>query len=142
MERELPNGVTFGASLKSYPDRVEMEQWLKNGTKITLTGLRVQNCVMLKGAKGFDERDNANKMLSNPYAAVRSSTGDRWVITAWDPCVRPWANARCPCLHSDPQFPDVPPGETRRLKGWLSFYEGKDIDAEIKRIDASGWRSR
>jgi hypothetical protein len=90
---------------------------------------------MLKGAKGFDERDNANKMLSNP-------TGDRWVITAWDPCVRPWANARCSCLHSDPQFPDVPPGETRRLKGWLSFYEGKDIDAEIKRIDASGWRSR
>lgn len=140
MERRLPNGVIFGASLKSHPDHVSMEQWLTNGTDKTLTGLRVQNCVMLKGAKGFDERDNANKLLSNPYAAVRSTEGNRWVITAWEPCVRPWANAKCPCLHSDPQFPDVPPGETRRLKGWLSFYEGSDIDAEIKRIDAIGWR--
>lgn len=140
MERSLPNGVTFGASLKSHPDHVSMEQWLTNGTDRTLTGLRVQNCVMLKGAKGFEDRDNANKTLTNPYAAVRSSEGTRWVITAWEPCVRPWANAKCPCLHSDPQFPDVPPGETRRLKGWLSFYEGSDIDAELKRIDASGWR--
>ena len=28
---------------------------------------------------------------------------------------------------------------TVRLKGWLSFYEGKDVLAEIRRIDASGW---
>ncbi len=140
MRRTLPNGVEFGACVKSYPDHVRMEQWITNRTKETLTGLRVQNCVMLKGAKGFDDRDNANKTLTNPYAAVRSREGNRWVITAWDPCVRPWANAKCPCLHSDPQFPDVPPGETRRIKGWLSFYEGDDIDAELKRIDATGWR--
>ncbi len=142
MERRLPNGVTFGARAEAFPDHVEMEQWLKNGTDGTLTGLRVQNCVMLKGAKGFEDRDNANKTLTNPYAAVRSRDADRWVITAWEPCVRPWANAKCPCLHSDPQFPDVPPGETRRLKGWLSFYEGADIDGELKRIDATGWRKK
>ena len=140
MERRLPNGVVFGASLKSLADHVSMEQWITNGTKESLSGLRVQNCVMLKGAKGFDDRDNANKTLTNPYAAVRSKEGDRWVITAWEPCVRPWANAKCPCLHSDPQFPDVPPGETRRIKGWLSFYEGEDIDGELKRIDETGWR--
>ena len=142
MERLLPNRVLFGASVKSFNDRVEMEQWMTNGSEKTLTGLRVQNCVMLKGAKGFDERDNTNKMLSNPYAAVRSTEGNRWVITAWEPCLRPWANAKCPCLHSDPQFPDVPPGETRRFQGWLSFYEGGDIEAEIKRIDATGWRKK
>ncbi len=140
MERRLPNGVEFGARVRSHHDHVKMEQWITNRTKETLTGLRVQNCVMLKGAKGFDDRDNANKTLTNPYAAVRSREGNRWVITAWDPCVRPWANAKCPCLHSDPQFPDVPPGETRRIKGWLSFYEGYDIDAELKRIDSTGWR--
>ncbi|GEM_PF-134179 len=140
MQRLLPNGVAFGARVESHPDHVEMEQWITNGTKATLTGLRVQNCVMLKGAKGFEDRDNANKTLTTPYAAVRSREGNRWVITAWEPCVRPWANAKCPCLHSDPQFPDVPPGETRRLKGWLSFYEGDDIDAELRRIDQTGWR--
>jgi len=37
-------------------------------------------------------------------------------------------------MHSDPQFPDCKPGETKRMKGWLSFYEGDDIEAELKRI--------
>lgn len=65
--------------------------------------------------------------------------GNRWVITAWEPCHRPWGNAKCPCLHSDPKFPDCDPGETVRLKGWLSFYEGADVEAEFKRIEAAGW---
>jgi hypothetical protein len=44
-----------------------------------------------------------------------------------------------PCLHSDPQIPDCPPGETRRVRGWLSFYEGSDVQAEFNRIEALGW---
>ena len=72
---------------------------------------------------------------------VRSDDGQRWIITAWDPVHRCWGNERCPCLHSDPQFPDCPPGETKRLRGWLSFYEGTDIDSELLRIEAAGWRN-
>jgi dienelactone hydrolase len=45
-----------------------------------------------------------------------------------------------PCLHSDPKFPDCGPGETKRLRGWLSFYEGRDIEGEFRRIDRTGWR--
>jgi hypothetical protein len=29
---------------------------------------------------------------------------------------------------------DCPAGESRRVRGWLSFYEGTDIDAELKRL--------
>jgi hypothetical protein len=43
-------------------------------------------------------------------------------------------------LHSDPVIPDCPPGETRRVVGRLSFYEGHDVDAELARIDATGWQ--
>ena len=141
MERKLPNGIFFGAKVMPGKDAVRMEMWLANGTKETLNDLRVQNCVMLKGAAGFTAQTNANKVISNPYVACRSDDGKRWIITAWEPCHRPWANAPCPCLHSDPKFPDCAPGETKRLRGWLSFYEGTDIDAEFKRIDATGWRS-
>jgi hypothetical protein len=116
-----------------------MELWLKNGTDEKLSDLRVQNCVMLKGAAGFEEQTNDNKVFSPPYAACRSKDGKRWIITAWMPSQRAWGNAKCPCLHSDPQFPDCPPGETRRLHGWLSFFEGIDLQAEFKRIDALGW---
>ena len=139
IERELPNKVKFGVKVIPGQDAVRMEMWITNGSPKMLTGLRVQNCVMLKAAKDFSQLSNDNKVVRMPYAACRNSAGDRWIITAWEPCVRPWTNPPCPCMHSDPQFPDCKPGETQRLVGWLSFFEGQDIQAELKRIEESGW---
>ncbi|MFO0947596.1 MAG: hypothetical protein U1D30_17000 [Planctomycetota bacterium] len=142
MERTLPNGVTFGSLIRPAKDAVRMEMWLTNGSAEPLSDLRVQNCVMLKGAKGFEQQTNDNKVIRNPYVTCKSADGTRWIITAWEPCHRPWANPPCPCLHSDPKFPDCPPGETRRIFGWLSFYQGADLEGELARIDATGWRRR
>jgi hypothetical protein len=141
LERKLPNGIVFGTKVRPARDAVHMELWLTNGTAGTLSDLRVQNCVMLKGAREFSEQTTDNKIFSNPYVAVRSADGRRWIITAWDHCQRSWGNAKCPCLHSDPKFPDCPPGETKRLRGWLSFYEGTEIQGEFQRIEQTGWRS-
>lgn len=135
IERVLPNGIRFGAVVRPKNDHVRMELWLKNGTPELLTDLRVQNCVMLKSASGFNAQTNDNKQSKGPYAVARSTDGNRWIITAWEPLHRAWYNERCPCLHSDPKFPDCKPGKTVHLKGWLSFYEGGDIDSELKRID-------
>jgi predicted amidohydrolase len=140
IERTLPDGIAFGAKVSPTPTEVRMGLWLRNGTQEPLTGLRVQNCVMLAGARGFEAQTNANKLFRPPYAAARSDDGRRWIISAWVPNQRCWGNEPCPCLHSDPQFPDCPPGATVRLRGWLSFYEGDDIDQELKRIDQAGWR--
>jgi hypothetical protein len=95
---------------------------------------------MLGYAPGFTAQTATNKIYKSPYAAVGSDDGRRWIVTAWEPVQRCWGNELCPCLHSDPQFPDCSPGETQRLRGWLSFYEGADIEAEFKRIEATGWR--
>ena len=140
MERKLPNGVVFGTHVKPTPTEVRFEMWLTNGTREPLKGLLVQNCVMLKSLRGFEQQTADNKVIQKPYVACRNSDGDKWIITAWEPCVRPWGNPPCPCLHSDPQFPDCDPGQTVRLRGWLSFYEGKDLAAELKRIDATKWQ--
>lgn len=139
-KRRLPNGVVFGTKVMPGKDAVRMDMWLTNGSDRPLTGLSVQNCVMLKGAPEFAHLTNENKVFRDPYAACRSPDGKRWVITAWAPCERPWGNADCPCLHSDPRFPDCDPGQTSRLRGWVSFYEGTEVEAEIKRIEATGWR--
>ncbi len=141
MERTLPNGIVFGTRVTALESHLQMQMWLTNGTKETLTDLRVQNCVMLKGAEGFDQQTNDNKKFVNGFAVAGSADGNRWIITGWDPLHRAWGNAPCPCLHSDPKFPDCPPGETRFLRGWFSFYQGKDIDQELSRIEATGWRS-
>jgi hypothetical protein len=140
IERELPNGIAFGVKVEPMRESVRMEMWLKNGTRQRLSDLRIQICVMPKMAAGFAEQTNENKVFRDPYAACRSSDGERWVITAWENCHRPWGNERCPCFHSDPKFPDLEPGQMHRLRGWLSFYEGPDIEAELKRIEQTGWR--
>jgi hypothetical protein len=139
--RVLPNGIAFDARVAPGPDAVRMSLRLTNGTNATLSDLRVQQCVMLKGARGFTRQTNENKVFRSPYVACASDDGKRWVITAWSPCHRVWGNAPCPCLHSDPKFPDCPSGETREVRGWLSFYEGDDLDGELKRIAATGWDS-
>jgi hypothetical protein len=137
--RKLPNDVSFGAKVVPGKDGVRLELWLTNGGKETLTDLRVQNCLMLKGAAGFTKQTGANKVHAAPYAAARSEDGRRWVIWAWEPNHRCWDNPPCPCIHSDPKFPDCAPGQTRRLRGWLSFYQGNDVKAEFRRLDKIGW---
>jgi hypothetical protein len=140
IERTLPNGIAFGVKAVPAKDAVHMEMWLENGTDQRLMDLRVQICVMPKMAAGFAEQTNENKVFTNPYVACRSTDGKRWIVTAWEGCQRPWGNEQCPCFHSDPKFPDLAPGQKHRLRGWLSFYEGEDIQAEFARIEAAGWR--
>ena len=127
LERKLPNGIVFGSRVRPAVDAVHMEMWLENGTKKTLSDLRVQNCVMLKGARDFNEQTDTNKKIQSPYAGCQSKDGKRWILTAWDPIHRPWTNPPVPCLHADPKFPDCPPGETRRIRGILGFSDGLDF---------------
>jgi hypothetical protein len=125
-------GILMASKKGIGPNGLRMD---KNGTKEKLTDLRVQICVMPKMAKGFDQQTNDNKIFTNPYVACRSSDGKKWIITAWENCHRPWGNPQCPCFHCDPKFPDLEPGQTHRLRGWLSFYEGTDVLAEFERIE-------
>jgi hypothetical protein len=139
MTREFPNGIKFGATVNPKSDSVRMKLWIHNGTGKTLRGMRVQNCVMLARASGFAAQDNLNKIFRPPYAACRNEDGTRWIITAWMPCHRTWGGEDCPCLHSDPQFPDCDPGQTQEIVGWLSFYEGTNLEEELARIAATKW---
>jgi len=138
IERALPNGIRFGCEATPRERDLAMRLWLHNGTDRRLTGLRVQNCVMLKGAHEFAAQTRDNKIFRPPFAVCRGESGDRWVITAWEPIHRAWGNVLCPCLHADPRFPDAEPGQRVEVKGWLSFYEGTDLEAELRRL-ADRW---
>ncbi len=141
MSRRLPNGIRFGTLVYPQKDHVAMVMWLHNGTNAPLSDLRIQNCVMLKSADGFNALTNDNKILQNPFVVCKSDTSSRWIITAWEPCHRPWANPPVPCLHSDPKFPGLAAGETGILNGWLSFHEGADVQEAMKAIEAR-WKKR
>ena len=139
LKRKLPNGLTYEAKVVPGPKGVKMELSLHNGTSETLSDLRIQNCVMLKKLPGFNEQTNDNKLKQTPFIAAHSANKKRWVITTWTHPNHIWANEKCPCIHTDPKFPDLKPGEKYSLKGWLSFYEGEDIQAEFKRIKKLKW---
>jgi peptidoglycan/xylan/chitin deacetylase (PgdA/CDA1 family) len=133
--RQLPNGVEFGCTAEPQERDIVLNLWIKNGSDEPLSGLVVQNCMMLARAAGFQQLTNDNKVIEKPFVACHDGTKSRWIITGWQNCVRPWANQPCPCMHSDPQFPDCPPGESRQLKGILSFYAGTDVQSEFKRLE-------
>jgi peptidoglycan/xylan/chitin deacetylase (PgdA/CDA1 family) len=134
LDRTLPNKVVLFSKVIPGKDGVRMEFRVTNDSAEPLTGLRVQMCVMLAVLTGFAERTNDNKVFASPFAACRDGSGRRWVITGWERCGRAWGNPPCPCLHADPVIEDCPPGQSRRVRGWLSFYEGTDIDAELRRL--------
>ena len=111
-----------------------MEFRVANGSPEKIAGLRVQMCVMLGNLKGFDSLTNENKRFAPPFAACKDSTGKHWIIAGWDRCGRAWGNPPCPCMHADPVVEDCPAGETRSVRGWLSFHDGADIDRELRRL--------
>lgn len=139
LKRVLPNGIVYECRVRCHSDHVRMQLQLTNDTKHELTDLRVQNCVMLKAAQGFNAQSNENKTTHGTYAVCCSDDGKRYMITAWTPLHRVWFNERCPCLHSDPVFPDCDPGQTVFVEGWFSFYEGENLEEEIRRIESLDW---
>ncbi len=140
LTRTLPNDIAYTAKAVPTTDAIHFYISLSNGTSRTLTDLRLQNCVMLRGAPEFSYLTKENKILTNPYVAVHNSQKNRWMITAWEHCHNPWTNPNCPCMHSDPRLPDCPPGETVSTTGIFTFYQGTDIQHEFDRLEASGWR--
>ncbi|MBX3175969.1 MAG: polysaccharide deacetylase family protein [Candidatus Hydrogenedentes bacterium] len=137
LERTLPNNVSFGARLTPGETTVDIDLWVRNGTDAILEGLRAQVCLMLKELRGFAAQANENKTFEAPVTAVRNDDGTRWVIIAFTPVDRCWGNAKCPCAHADPSFPDAAPGETQTARGRIWFHEGAGVETRI--AEARSW---
>ncbi len=143
VKRKLPDGVTLATYVDRGSNGVRMTFVVTNHSPRLLTGLRVQMCTMLGGLTGFESLTNENKRFAAPIAACHDASGRRWIVTGWEGCGRAWGNPPCPCLHSDPVLPDCPPGESRSVRGWLSFHEwpeGTDVDAELERVWAAAFK--
>ena len=124
--RVLPDGLEFHARVSPGDRGADLELRLKNNGKRTRTGLRAQVCVMLKGAPGFNPQTKENKRhLPDAVCAVRSEDDRRWIAVRFAGG-RTWDNPPCPCIHSDPVFPDLAPGEESCVRGRVWFHEGEE----------------
>ncbi len=128
IERKLPDGVAFRAkALALGPNAASLTLTLVNGSTETIQESSAQVCLMLANLEGFRAQSNENKRFDNPEALAVDATGKRFALLAFENCQRAWGNAPCPCLHSDPGFGRLLPGESRTLKGFLGF--GEDAKA-------------
>ncbi len=71
-------------------------------------------------------------------AAVTSKDGRRKVVLGFAPPKSVLSNAFIPCLHGDPFFGDLAPGESAEASGVIVFTEG-DLDPVVKELVGLEW---
>jgi hypothetical protein len=81
-----------------------------------------------------------------PVIVTLSDRGERMVGMTWyEHTYSLIGNPNHPCMHADPFFPDLEPGQEAEIRGELLFYEG-DLAAFgawfAERQAASSWRER
>jgi hypothetical protein len=78
----------------------------------------------------------SEKDLDAAVAVVTAKDGKRKLAIGWKPAGSMLANAGIPCLHADPWYDDIPPGESREAEGLMVFTEKSldDILAEFRKL--------
>ena len=138
MWKELPNGelqitqhifetgeerITAQANIKPHEKHVIIDIAFTNETTGTLT-LSPPSPISPRWIHGVNKISKHDVIQQTPYRAIPDVIENRWIITAWN-----WSNRMSSCG----------PGDTRTVKGLISFYEGKDVRNELERLDASKW---
>ena len=71
-----------------------------------------------------------------PLIAVRSlHNPERWLAIIWRPARMVFSNNSIPCIHSDPQPPDCPPGAVSTAEGLILFHQG-DFQGLVDRANS------
>ncbi|HUU29002.1 MAG TPA: hypothetical protein VM123_14430 [archaeon] len=119
-ETNLRNKIVWGVNIEGYPDVRSIEDvgwWFMDNHP----------------GRVVEER-------ADPALIAIHARGDttRWIGLIWDPPRNLMANPVNPCFHSDPSFPDCPPGGTTGAQGILLFHDGT-FDRLVER--ALAWKA-
>jgi hypothetical protein len=79
-------------------------------------------------------RTSGKRLADWPVMATISNTADRLVAMTWHKdTLSMVSNPMHPCMHADPQFKDLQPGESSAVHGKILFFEGKLADFDYAR---------
>lgn len=156
LRRRLPNGVEFGASIEKRDEiSVCLRLDILNGSDTAMRNMRTQTCSYLRGLKEFSDYTLDNKYVCQadqgwvslrkfggrcdydkgdtalPVIVTESSQGNRFVAMSWfEHTGLIGSNPDHPCMHADPRFPDLAPGDHKTIDGLLVFFEGTTAEFE------------
>ena len=67
-----------------------------------------------------------------PIMIMKAKAADRWFGMTWyADTLSLIGNKHHPCLHADPRFPDLDPGQRFDIRGRLLFFEGNLEDFTV-----------
>jgi len=76
----------------------------------------------------------ANGKADLPVMCTISNEAERLVAMTWfDDTLSMVSNGHHPCMHADPRFPDLEPGQGHSIHGQLQFFEGPLADFQFGR---------
>ena len=74
-------------------------------------------------------RTKGKRVSDVPMVLTPSNTGNRLFAFTWhEHTLSMIGNPHHPCVHADPQFPDLEPGASASVQGKIIFFEGKVED--------------
>jgi len=76
--------------------------------------------------------------LDAAVAVVTATDGKRKLAISWKPGNTMLSNAGIPCLHADPYYADIPPGESREAEGIMIFTENS-LDNVRRALQKAGF---
>jgi hypothetical protein len=78
---------------------------------------------------GIGWRTKGKRLADLPVNITKSNLADRYVAMTWyKDTISMIGNPNFPCMHADPRFHDLNPGESASIHGKLIFFEGKLSD--------------
>lgn len=104
---------------------------------------RDQGWITMEAARALPEGGDApygfgwrggNRIADLPVAVAASGDANRLCAITWGTrTLSLVGNPGHPCVHADPRFPDLAPGERASITGKLIFFEGRleDFDASV-----------
>jgi hypothetical protein len=91
--------------------------------KTNRKGAIVRNCPQTEHRFAEQAGGYIEEGIDAAVAAVTSRDGKRNLVLAWTPGKSLLSNAYIPCLHTDPYYGEIAPGESRTAKGVILLTE-------------------
>ena len=80
-------------------------------------------------------RTKGKPVVDWPVLVTRSNLAERWVGMTWGKnTLSLIGNPHHPCMHADPKFKDLEPGEAAAIHGTIFFFEGELADFDFAKI--------
>lgn len=121
----------FLRAIREFADYTRDNKFVHHPTRGWITMTQARELSEGPGPYRIGWRTKGKPLADLPIIATVSNAADRLVAMTWhSDTLSLVSNPNHPCMHADPKFKDLLPGESGSIRGRLVFFEGplKDFD--------------